>query len=169
MLGSDIKNIHAVFGISQRGGSVASHIKISKNTLYSSVTLNGQADVVPGMEPVETLRILGEFDNPNMVIIVNPRPVYPSGGVSYPDLENVKKAIERLSAKTLFVNATEVALEMGNPILTNIILLGTLVGANFLPIENEDLMPILVERFPGKILETNIKAFEKGMEIIAAA
>ena len=108
------------------------------------------------MEPVETLRILGEFDNPNMVIIVNPWPVYPSGGVSYPDLENVKKAIERLSAKTSFVNATEVALEMGNPILTNIILLGMLVGANILPIEKEDLMPILVERFSGKILKTNI-------------
>ena len=106
VLGSDIKNIHAVFGISQQGGSVASHIKISKDTLYSSVTLNGQADVV---------------------------------------------------------------LEMGNPTLTNIILLGALVGANILPIEKEDMMPILEERFPGKILETNIKAFEKGMEMIAAA
>lgn len=169
VLGSDIKNIHAVFGISQQGGSVASHIKISKDTLYSSVTLNGQADVVLGMEPVETLRILGEFGNPNMVTIVNPRPVYPSGGVSYPDLESVKKAIERLSAKTSYLNAMEVALEMGNPILTNIILLGALVGANILPIEKEDMMPILEERFPGKILETNIKAFENGMEMIAAA
>jgi indolepyruvate ferredoxin oxidoreductase beta subunit len=95
VLGSDIKNIHAVFVIIQRGGSVASHIKISKETLYSSVTLNGQADVVLGMEPVETLRIVGEFGNPNMVTIVNPRPVNPSGGLSYPDLENVKKAIEK--------------------------------------------------------------------------
>lgn len=120
------------------------------------------------MEPVETLRILGEFGNPNMVTIVNPRLVYPSGGVGYPDLENVKKAIERLSAKTSYVNAMEVALEMGNPILTNIILLGALVGANILPIENEDMMPILEERFPGKILETNIKVFEKGVEMIAA-
>jgi Pyruvate/2-oxoacid:ferredoxin oxidoreductase gamma subunit len=47
--------------------------------------------------------------------------------------------------------------------------LGALVGANILPIEKEDMMPILEERFPGKILETNIKAFEKGMEMIAAA
>ena len=86
--------------------------------------MNGQAAVVLGMEPVETLRILGEFGNPNMVRIVNPRPVYPSGGVSYPDLENVKKEIERLSAKTSYVNATKVALEMGNPILTNIIIIG---------------------------------------------
>ena len=157
------------FGVSQRGGSVASHIKISKDTLYSSVTLNGQADVILGMEPVETLRVLGEFGNPNVISIVNPRPFYPSGGVSYPDLAKVKEAIERLSAKTFYVNATEEALSMGQPILTNIILLGALVGAAILPIDKEDMMPILRERFPGKILEINIQAFEKGMAMIAEA
>ena len=157
------------FGVSQRGGSVASHIKISKDTLYSSVTLNGQADVVLGMEPVETLRVLGEFGNPNVVSIVNPRPFYPSGGVAYPNLDDVRAAIEKLSAKTSYVNATEEALGMGNPILTNIILLGALVGADILPISKEDMMPILEERFPGKILEINIQAFEKGMEMIAQA
>ena len=157
------------FGVSQRGGSVASHIKISKDTLYSSVTLNGQADVILGMEPVETLRVLGEFGNPNVISIVNPRPFYPSGGVSYPDLAKVKEAIERLSAKTFYVNATEEALSMGQPILTNIILLGALVGAAILPIGKEDMMPILRERFPGKILEINIQAFEKGMAMIAEA
>lgn len=157
------------FGVSQRGGSVASHIKISKDTLYSSVTLNGQADVILGMEPVETLRVLAEFGNPNVISIVNPRPFYPSGGVSYPDLAKVKEAIERLSAKTFYVNATEEALSMGQPILTNIILLGALVGAAILPIGKEDMMPILRERFPGKILEINIQAFEKGMAMIAEA
>ena len=157
------------FGVSQRGGSVASHIKISKDTLYSSVTLNGQADVILGMEPVETLRVLGEFGNPNVISIVNPRPFYPSGGVSYPDLAKVEEAIERLSAKTFYVNATEEALSMGQPILTNIILLGALVGAAILPIGKEDMMPILRERFPGKILEINMQVFEKGMAMIAEA
>ncbi len=112
---------------------VASHIKISKDTLYSSVTLNGQADVVLGMEPVETLRIFGEFGNPNVVTIVNPRPVYPSDGVSYPDLEKVKKAIEQLTANTSYVNVTEVVLEMSNPILTNITLLGRWSAQRFCP------------------------------------
>jgi indolepyruvate ferredoxin oxidoreductase beta subunit len=157
------------FGVSQRGGSVASHIKISKETLYSSVTLNGQADVILGMEPVETLRVLGEFGNPNVISIVNPRPFYPSGGVSYPDLAKVKEAIEQLSAKTFYVNATEMALSMGAPIFTNIILLGALVGSGILPISAEDMRPILEERFPGKLLETNIQAFEHGMAMIADA
>lgn len=157
------------FGVSQRGGSVQSHIKISRNTLYSSVTLEGKADVILGMEPVETLRALGEFGNPHVFVVVNPRPVYPTGGVTYPDLDEVKRAIVKLSSTTRFVDATEEALEMGNPIYTNVILLGSLVGANVLPISKETMMPILKERFPGKLLEANIKAFDKGMELIVKA
>jgi len=157
------------FGVSQRGGSVTSHIKISRKTLYSSVTLEGKADVILGMEPVETLRALGEFGNPHVVVIVNPRPVYPSGGATYPDMDEVKQAIIKLSSKTKFVNATEEALKMGNPIYSNIILLGSLVGANVLPISKETMMPILEDRFPGNLLDTNIKAFDKGMELIANA
>jgi len=157
------------FGVSQRGGSVTSHIKISRKTLYSSVTLEGKADVILGMEPVETLRALGAFGNPHVVVIVNPRPVHPSGGVTYPDVDEVKQAIIKLSSKTTFVNATEEALKMGNPIYSNIILLGSLVGANVLPISKETMMPILEDRFPGNLLDTNIKAFDKGMELIANA
>jgi indolepyruvate ferredoxin oxidoreductase beta subunit len=157
------------FGVSQRGGSVTSHIKISKETLYSSVTLKGKADLVLGMEPVETLRTLAEFGNPHVITIVNPRPVYPSGGVPYPELDEVKKAITKLSSQTTFVSATEEALKMGNPIYTNIILLGSLVGAGILPISKATIMPILEERFPGEQLDANIKAFNKGMELIANA
>jgi indolepyruvate ferredoxin oxidoreductase beta subunit len=128
------------FGVSQRGGSVTSH-----------------------------LRTLAEFGNPHVITIVNPRPVYPSGGVPYPDLDEVKKAITKLSSQTTFVSATEEALKMGNPIYTNIILLGSLVGAGILPISKATIMPILEERFPGEQLDANIKAFNKGMELIANA
>jgi Pyruvate/2-oxoacid:ferredoxin oxidoreductase gamma subunit len=58
---------------------------------------------------------------------------------------------------------------MGNPIYTNTILLGSLVGANVLPITKETMMPILEERFSGRLLDPNIKAFNKGMELIASA
>jgi indolepyruvate ferredoxin oxidoreductase beta subunit len=121
------------------------------------------------MEPVEPLRTLGEFGNPQVISIVNPRPVHPSGGVAYPDLEEVKQAIVRLCAQTKFVNATEEALKMGNPIYTNIILLGALIGASVLPVDKETVMPILEERFPGELFDINLKAFNKGMELIASA
>jgi indolepyruvate ferredoxin oxidoreductase beta subunit len=154
------------YGVSQRGGPVASHIRISRKNVYSSVTLEGHADVILGMEPVEALRNLRTFGNPQVVTIVNPRPIYPIGGVPYPELEEVKKAITKLSAQTKFVNATEEALKMGNPIYTNVILVGALMGSGFLPIGRESVIPILEERFPGKLFASNIEAFNRGMELI---
>jgi len=145
------------YGVSQRGGSVTSHVRISKETLFSSITISGKADIILGMEPVETLRALGEFGNPNVVSIVNPRPIYPSGGVVYPDLNEVKEMIIRFSLRTIFVNATEEALEIGDPIYANIILLGSLVGVDILPISKET------------ILDTSLKAFNKGLELIVSA
>jgi len=151
--------------VSQRGGSVASHIKISKKALYSSVTLEGKADVILGMEPVETLRALAEFGNPQVVVIVNPRPVYPSGDMPYPDLDELKELIIKFSSQTTFVRATEEALKMGDPLYANIILLGSLVGADLLPISRETMIPILEERFPGSLFDSNIKAFNRGIEL----
>ena len=157
------------YGVTQRGGAVASHIKISNKNVYSSTTLEGHADVILGMEPVETLRNLVTFGNPEVVSIVNPRPIYPIGGVPYPDLEEVKKAINKLSAQAKFVNATEEALKMGNVIYANVILMGALVGSGFLPISKESLIPIIEERFPGKLFAPNTKALEKGIELIENA
>ena len=157
------------YGVTQRGGAVASHIKISKKNVYSSVTLEGHADVILGMEPAETLRSLGLFGNPQVVTIVNPRPIYPIGGVPYPDLEEIKKAIIKLSAQTKFINATEEALKMGNPIYANVILMGALVGSGVLPITKESMIPIIEERFPGKLFAPNIEAFNRGMELIGDA
>jgi len=153
------------YGVTQRGGPVTSHIKISRKNVYTSVTLEGHADVILGMEPVETLRNLGLYGNPHVVTIVNPRPIYPIGGIPYPDLDEVKKAILKLSVQTKFVNATEEALKMGNPLYANIILLGSLVGSGFLPIHKESMIPILEERFK-ETLAPNLEAFNKGMELI---
>ncbi len=153
------------FGVSQRGGSVTSHIKISKKASYSSVTLEGKADVVLGMEPVETLRALGEFGNPQVVVIVNPRPVHPAGGIPYPDLDLVKQAISGLSARASFINATDEALKMGDPLFANIILLGALMGADVLPLESGAMLPILQERFSGAMYDKNIEAFNRGIDL----
>jgi len=120
------------------------------------------------MEPMEALRSLGLLGNPHVVTIVNPRPIYPVGGVPYPNLDEVKKAIIKLSAQTKFVNATEEALKMGNPLFANVILLGSLVGSGLLPIRKESVIPILEERFR-EALTPNIKAFDKGIELIAIA
>lgn len=157
------------FGVSQRGGSVTSHVRIAKQRTYSSLTLHGKADILLGMEPVETLRALCEFGNPSVLSIVNPRPIHTMGGIGYPEAEDVKRAIRELSSEVKFVSATDEALKMGNPIYSNIIFCGALIGAGMLPIDKPAIVDVLEERFSGKVLENNIKAFDRGMDLIAQA
>ena len=55
---------------------------------------------------------------------------------------------------------------MGDPIYSNVILLGAVIGAGVLPVGEESILPLLKERFPGKMLEINTRAFRRGIELI---
>jgi len=72
--------IGETYGASQRGGPVMSHVRISKETQYSPFIPEGRADIILGMEPVETLRMLRQFGNPDVLTIINPRPWRPAVG-----------------------------------------------------------------------------------------
>lgn len=165
-----VVTVGETYGVSQRGGPVMSHVRISKETQYSPLSLEGEADVVLGMEPVETLRILGKYGNPNVVTLLNPRPIYSvdviSGDAEYPDLDRLIETIKGLSAKTWVVNATEEAEKMGKRIVANTILIGSLIGLSVLPLNREAMEPVIRDRFPSKAFELNMKAFDRGMELI---
>lgn len=157
------------YGASQRLGAVASHIKVSKEVLYTSPLLRkGDADIIIGIEPLELLRALLQFGNPNVVTIVNARPVYPvsvtSGEAVYPNLDKAIEAMRNLSARTWIINATEEALKLGSPVLTNAILIGALLGSGVLPLDKESMETVLKERFP-KAVDMNMVALNKGLEL----
>lgn len=164
-----VVTVGETYGASQRGGPVMSHVRISRETQYSPLSLEGEADVVLGMEPVETLRILGKYGNPNVITLFNPRPIYSvdviSGDAEYPDLDRLIETIKGLSAKTWVVNATEEAEKMGRPIVANTILIGSLIGLGILPLNREAMESVIRDRFP-KAFELNMKAFDRGMELI---
>ena len=158
------------YGVTQRGGSVMNYIRISKEIQYSPIIPDGGADIILGLEPVEAMRMLGQYGNPNVITVFNPRPIFSEDitsffGVEYPDVDKLIKAIKGLSDKTLIVNATEEAQELGNPILANVILVGVLVGLGALPLDENSLEPVLRERFP-KMIDLNMRAFNKGMELV---
>jgi len=159
------------YGTSQRGGPVASHVRISRKKQYGPLISSGHADVILALEPVEALRLLYQFGNPGTVVITNTRPVYPpdvsSGKATYPEMDELLQAISRFSAKFIAVGATDEALKMGNTIFTNIIMVGALMGADVLPLDRESITAVLADRFHGAVLETNIKAMDKGIELVA--
>ncbi len=158
------------YGATQRGGSVTNYVRISKEVQCSPIVPEGRADIILALEPVEAMRMLRRYGNPNVITIVNSRPIHPiditGGQAEYPDLDELLDAIKRLSAKAWVINATEEAQRLGDPILANIILTGALIGTTTLPLDKESLEPLLIERFP-KAIELNMMAFSRGIELVS--
>ena len=156
------------YGASQRGGSVASHVRISEHTCYGSLIPSGHADVILSLEPAETLRMLCQFGNPDVVAITNTRPIYPSdvtsGHTIYPTIDELLRLITELSATVIVIEATDEAFKLGKPIFANVILIGALVGSGVLPLDRQSLETVFKENFP-KEFEANMVAFNKGMHL----
>ena len=162
--------IGETFGMSQRGGAVMSHVRISKEKQYGPLIPEGQGHVILSLEPMETIRVLGDYGNPSIAVISNIRPVYPvmsiTGEKDYPDLEEVKKVIGEMSGKCWFLDATQISLDMGNIILTNMIMMGALAESKVVDLTESDLRGIVEETFSGDVAQTNISAVSRGMQAV---
>lgn len=154
------------YGMSQRGGSVSSHIRLSRKLIYGPIIPAGCADVIIGFEPVETARAALEFGSPGVKIIVNPRPVYPVGVLmgkdNYPEIDNLLGKLENISEQVYCIESTEIASRAGNPVMQNIVMVGALAGFNHLFIPKETYVRIISQVVPEKALEMNKKAFCMG-------
>ncbi len=162
--------IGETYGASQRGGSVMSHLRISRDQQYGPLMPPRAADLVIALEPAEAARILGQFGNPETVAVVNSRPVYPvdviSGDIPYPDMDELMAKIRSLSRESYFLPATEKALELGNPILSNIVLIGYAAGAGLLPIDIEGLEKAIAEYLSPTKVAINRGAFLSGVNMV---
>jgi indolepyruvate ferredoxin oxidoreductase, beta subunit len=158
--------IGETFGVSQRGGSVMSHVRISKSETWSPQISRGQAHLIIGLEPSETIRVLATYGNPQVRVICNTRPMHPVGVISgdqeYPTDGEIAEAITSLSSQSWLLDSTEAAVNLGNPIFGNIILLGAAFGAGILPIERDHLHTVLTRSMPKDRVEKNLTAFDAG-------
>jgi indolepyruvate ferredoxin oxidoreductase, beta subunit len=165
--------IGETYGASQRGGAVMSHLRMSRRTQYGPLIGEGQADVIVGLEPLETLRVLAQYGNPTVAVITNSRPVFPqavsSGGAKYPTVEEIGRTLGELSSRAWVVDATDIALELGPPILANIVMMGTLVASGLLPLGAEVFEAELRESLPADRLAMNLEAFRRGMAEVASS
>lgn len=162
--------IGETYGASQRGGSVMSHLRISDSYQYGPLIPPANADLVIALEPVEAARVLGRFGNPDTAAVVNSRPVYPvdviSGDIPYPDMGELFDRIRSLSKECHFLPATEKALELGNPILSNIVLIGYASKAGLLPIPLDGLEKAIADYLSQEKVPINREAFLCGAEMV---
>jgi indolepyruvate ferredoxin oxidoreductase beta subunit len=162
--------IGETYGASQRGGSVMSHIRVSQRGQFSPLIPEGRCDLVVGLEPVEALRVLANYGNPEVLMLINTRPIYPidviAGNASYPELSVLLKKIQRLSRSVWTLNATEIGLELGDPIFSNIVMLGALSVLDLLPLHREEFQKAIQELLPSQKLHLNMEAFERGRKAV---
>lgn len=159
------------YGASQRGGSVMSHVRVSADQELSVLIPSGEAHIIIGFEPLETLRMARKYAGPDTMIVYDPRPVYPLGvlqGVqTYPALEELAAEIQDLSAAACAVPAADIAMAAGDSRAANIALLGAFTQLPDAPLSREDLEKILAQRFQGAVLELNRRAFAQGCEAVS--
>jgi len=159
------------FGASQRGGSVMSHLRISTASSWSPQIPRGMCHLVLSLEPLEAIRVLKDYGNPIVTVLCNTRPIHSIGVISgeqaYPELEDIKSWIGQLSASAWFINATEKAVAMGNPILSNIIMIGAAAGTRLLPLDREDFESVISSILAPDKVEINLSAYDFGQQMVA--
>jgi indolepyruvate ferredoxin oxidoreductase beta subunit len=154
-----------VHGLSQRGGSVVVFVKYGGGVLSPIVT-EGEADVLVGLEIIETLRRVPLL-SPSGVLIVNDF-FFPPPASKPVNREDLKKALKSLGLKTILLNANELAVKAGSPISSNIVMLGALIGSKTVDLSLEEVSSVLSERFKGKTLEVNMNALRMGYDYVSS-
>ena len=164
-------NIGETFGAAQRGGSVYSSMRVSKKMNYGPLIPEGCAHLILSLEPLEALRMVTLFGNSQVITLTNTEPIYPVGVLSkrlqYPDLEQLRKAVEKHSGAGWFVDATQVALGLNAPIVANIVMLGTLAAVEMIPVTEEDMEEEIRNTFPTPKIDLNLEAMRAGIKAIS--
>jgi len=161
--------ISEVHGMAQRGGSVASHVRIGCD-IYSPTIMEGSADAILGFEPIETLRAL-KFTNQDTRIAMNSKPIIPvtvsTGAYKYPSLNEVIEQCKRFTEHITVLDAFKIAEEAGSSLAVNMVLMGALEATGLLPIEEENLIQTIKEHVPHEFVKVNLGAFDAGKRAAA--
>ncbi|MFX1457497.1 MAG: indolepyruvate oxidoreductase subunit beta [Promethearchaeota archaeon] len=156
-------------GLAQRSGTIYTHIRIGEN-IFSPLIPYGEADVLMGMEAMETLRYI-EFLKPNGTIIMNNYIWYPVQSTyqrvindesSYVSIDEILTQLKKVTQKIHVINALELANKAGNPLTSNVVLLGAMTKLERFPVTVEQIKEVLVNVVPKKALEANLKALQLG-------
>ncbi len=150
-----------VHGMSQRGGDVQSHLRLSSDPIYSDLIPEGKADLIISIEPMESLRYLPMLSK-SAWIITNTQPFI--NIPNYPDLDQIIQRIKSIP-NHIAINADEIAKEIGSARSANIVILGA--SAPFLDIAAENLEKAIITIFKNKgeeVIQTNLDAFRAGLK-----
>jgi indolepyruvate ferredoxin oxidoreductase beta subunit len=166
--GLDVKKSE-VHGMSQRGGSVVSHVRWNSRAVHSPLVGIGEADILMAFEKLEALRFV-EFLRVRGTAVINETEIVPitvsAGTGVYPRDEELDAAFAAVSAHVVKVPGERLAQEAGNVKAANVVLLGAI--SRLLPLPEDVWWKCLEQRVPKKFLELNRVAFASGRAVAAS-
>ncbi len=152
-----------VHGMSQRGGAVQSHVRISDGQIYSDIIPMGKADMILGVEPMETLRYLPFLKKEGWIITDDQAFINTS---DYPEKEAIFEKI-RSYPNHMIINATAIAKKIGTSKAANMVLLGA--ASQFIPLKERALKAAIKSLFEAKsdrMVQLNLDAFDAGKQYV---
>jgi indolepyruvate ferredoxin oxidoreductase beta subunit len=166
--GFDVKQAE-VHGMSQRGGSVTSHVRWGQ-VVYSPLIPVGGADILMGFEQVEAVRY-AHFLRPGGKILVNQQAIAPitvsAGSSSYPSMDLLREHLARVTEHVYWIPALDIARTMGNDRVANVVMLGALSA--MLEAPERIWLKVIESRVPNRYLQLNHQAFQRGREALLVA
>ncbi len=159
LAGFDVKKSE-IHGMSQRGGSVVSHVRYGKE-VFSPMVPEGDGDILFGFELMESYRHLSLL-KPGGTVVVNDLCIAPPsvliGQEQYP--ADMALKIQDLFPDCLLVDGQNLAIQAGNARAANTVLLGAV--SKRLDIEEKYWVEAIEKMVPKKALDVNLKAFQMG-------
>lgn len=150
-----------VHGMSQRGGDVQSHLRLSSEEIASDLIPGGKTDLIVSVEPMESLRYLPML-SPDGWLITNTEPF-----VNIPNYPDINKVIAEIEAfpRHIALNAEQIAKDLGSVRSANIVMLGA--SSPFLDLDYNFLENAIRNIFQNKgeeLVKINIDAFKAGLK-----
>lgn len=153
-----------IHGMSQRGGSVSTELKIGD--FNSSIIPEGNADILLSFEPIETIRGLHKV-NKDSKIVYNTHPIVPSStNVAYPSVDSITNSLKENFNHVLPIDATKLAMEAGNILSLNMVLLGAVTADDKFPLSKDTVIDAMKNNLHKKFHDLNLKAIESGYKSI---
>jgi indolepyruvate ferredoxin oxidoreductase beta subunit len=158
-----------IHGMAQRGGVVESAVLFGD--VSSTIISDGEADVLMGFEPSETLRALNKA-NRNTTVITNLHPLPPFtvaiGKGKYPDLDSSFKLVKGKCRRLIAFDGVKLAQVAGTVMSLNMVMLGALAQTKSVPISVEALKETIRSNTKKDFVDMNLKAFDMGYEAAAS-
>jgi len=157
--------IGETYGMAQRGGPVMGHVQIGGDVAGPQIR-PGEADALLGFEMGEAVRRGVTYLREGGLAIVNTRKLPPveviSGMAVYPGEDELMVLLREVTGDIVAFDATSTAEEAGDPITTNVVMIGALTASGKLPFSEETVTKAMKEMIRPAYLETNVRAFELG-------